>query len=192
MNRLRGAKHSTIGKFGAIAILCFIAFQSIGTNYLCFAFLAVAYLLGEAMGWGKWIATLIEREPRYDEDEGLTILFDGKVRIWDGIHHLASLFISEFDDYLNYSRLALAIRGVYWWGPVYLILYYFGVADLTTAIVSTLILGVCFPLSVEVARYLDLKNIGLFMRKGLTWSESDWAYAELFYGALQGAVLVFI
>ena len=156
----------------------------------------VAYLVGEAKGWGEWVGSLSRVEPwteellqgDYTDNEGKTFPF---------IHQISNFFIKEKIDgtfeqrankYRMYATLALILRGIYWWLPVYLVLALFGYISYDIAIVVSIGLGIAFPLAAEIGRRItftrlyDLKFIKLSFSPG-------WENQEIVYGALQGAVL---
>lgn len=156
----------------------------------------VAYLVGEAKGWGEWVGSLSRVEPwteellqgDYTDNEGKTFPF---------IHQISNFFIKEKIDgtfeqrankYRMYATLALILRGIYWWLPVYLVLALFGYISYEIAIVVSIGLGIAFPLAAEIGRRItftrlyDLKFIKLSFSPG-------WENQEIVYGALQGAVL---
>ena len=156
----------------------------------------VAYLVGEAKGWGEWVGSLSRVEPwteellqgDYTDNEGKTFPF---------IHQISNFFIKEKIDgtfeqrankYRMYATLALILRGIYWWLPVYLVLALFGYISYEIAVVVSIGLGIAFPLAAEIGRRItftrlyDLKFIKLSFSPG-------WENQEIVYGALQGAVL---
>ena len=156
----------------------------------------VAYLVGEAKGWGEWVGSLSRVEPwteellqgDYTDNEGKTFPF---------IHQISNFFIKEKIDgtfeqrankYRMYATLALILRGIYWWLPVYLVLALFGYISYEIAIVVSIGLGIAFPLAAEIGRRItftrlyDLKFIKLSFSPG-------WENQEIVYGAIQGAVL---
>ena len=159
----------------------------------------VAYLVGEAKGWGEWVGSLSRVEPwteellqgDYTDNEGKTFPF---------IHQISNFFIKEKIDgtfeqrankYRMYATLALILRGIYWWLPVYLVLALFGYISYEIAIVVSIGLGIAFPLAAEIGRRItftrlyDLKFIKLSFSQG-------WENQEVVYGAIQGLVMWYI
>lgn len=154
----------------------------------------ILYKIGESFGWGKWISSILTNKPHHDEDEGKTVfkLFGKQVIIWDGIHHIANLFIPEKKNFYAYSMLALSIRGVYWWTPI---LIYASIRTSlygSVALLCSLLLGVLFPLSVLLAMQWDWKIPYLIYQKDMI--NRSWQRSELIYGAFQGLIfgLLFI
>ena len=156
----------------------------------------VAYLIGEAKGWGEWVGSLTTHEVwteemlqrNYKEDEGKTFPF---------IYQISNFFIKEKIDgtfeeqckqYRKHATLALMLRGIYWWLPVYLVLAAFGVIDWCVAVVCAVGLGMAFPIAAELGRRwkftreYDLKFIKLSFSQG-------WENQEIVYGAFQGIVM---
>lgn len=156
----------------------------------------VAYLVGEAKGWGEWIGSLTRHEPwdeemlqrNYRDEEGKTFPF---------IHQIANSVCKEqidgsFEDrakqYRKYATLALMLRGMYWWLPVYLVMAAFGVISLYVAISAVVVLGLMFPIAAELGKRwkftkeYDLKFIKLSFSQG-------WENQEVIYGLFQGIAL---
>lgn len=156
----------------------------------------VAYLIGEAKGWGEWVGSLTRHEPwdeqmlqyNYKDDEGKTFPF---------IYQISNFFIKEKIDgtfeeqckqYRRHATLALILRGMYWWLPVYLVLVVFGVINFTEAFAIATLLGIAFPIAAEIGRHwkftktYDLKFIKLSFSQG-------WENQEVVYGMFQGIAL---
>lgn len=176
LNRLRGdGKYGWIGKYtAALFIGGSLLYMSDG-NFLPCILGIVTYIFGECFGWGKWIGSIINREPQYHIDQNKIEIFG--VTIWDGIHHLANLFINEGVNYLFYSRLALFIRGLYWWVPVFGVFWFFDLCDLEKMMTLSVVIAVFFPLSFEIARKVKIFGFNI------------WERGEIIYGGLQGLVL---
>ena len=156
----------------------------------------IAYLIGESKGWGEWVGSLTRHEPwteellehNYKDDEGKTFPF---------IYQIANFFIKEKIDgtfeeqckqYRKHATLALMLRGMYWWLPVYLVLAAFGVISWEIAVIAGVVLGIAFPIAAELGRRwefdksYDLKFIKLSFSQG-------WENQEVVYGAFQGIVM---
>ena len=156
----------------------------------------VAYLIGEAKGWGEWVGSLTRHEPwdeqmlqhNYKDDEGKTFPF---------IYQISNFFIKEKIDgtfeeqckqYRRHATLALMLRGIYWWLPVYLVLAAFGVIGWDIAVMVGIGLGIAFPIAAEIGRRItftrtyDLKFIKLSFSQG-------WENQEVVYGMFQGIAL---
>lgn len=173
-------------------------FTAVGGIWLGLAVFA-AYLIGEAKGWGEWVGSLSRVEPwtekhlndDYNDDEGKTFPF---------IHQIANFFIKERIDgtfeqralqYKRYATLALSLRGMYWWLPVFLVLAGFGLISFGTAAVAGILLGIMFPIACELGkrwkydRVYDLHFIKLSFSRG-------WENQEAIYGAFQGIAIAII
>ena len=134
------------------------------------------------LGARQWIGSIIhpDGDPQYEKRQGYE----------SGIHQVANALIKERQHYLAFCRLALALRGVWWWVPVFVPFYIFGcfgdwrigAIKLAAGVVA---LGVGFPLSVEASRRWNL-------RQAEYSGNVAWAEAEVFYGALHGVVLVLL
>jgi hypothetical protein len=156
----------------------------------------VAYLIGESKGWGEWVGSLSRVEPwtekhlaeDYADDEGKKFPF---------IHQIANSVIKEqiegsfekrANQYKRYATLALILRGMYWWLPVYLVMAAFGVISWYVAVIAGVGLGLMFPLACAIGRrwkferVYDLKFIKLSFSQG-------WENQEVVYGIVQGFIL---
>ncbi len=156
----------------------------------------VAYLVGESKGWGEWVGSLTRHEPWdeqmlqhcYKDDEGKTFPF---------IYHISNFFIKEKIDgtfeeqcnqYRKHATLALILRGMYWWLPVYLVLAIFQIITYQEALIIATLLGIAFPIAAEIGRRItftktyDLKFIKLSFSQG-------WENQEVVYGLFQGIAL---
>jgi len=180
---------------------------------------SLLYYLGQSFGWGKWVGALLEQKEaskgerfKYEE-EGHTIIALPERKIfgikipainfsyWDGIHHLANLIINfeKEGKYLDYCRVALSIRGIYWWLPVLVPFVVLGaVSNLYLTLVYLILLGITFPLSEEIALRYKLKKSGKepkyhkYKKKMHTYTEIAWAYAEYIYGFFCGLLIALI
>lgn len=211
LNRLRGT--GVIKHFGTLKIMNKEIRISFVGNHLYGLWLAlvlgiatmnawlglsilVAYLIGEAKGWGEWVGSLTRHEPwdeqmlqhNYKDDEGKTFPF---------IYQISNFFIKEKIDgtfeeqckqYRRHATLALMLRGIYWWLPVYLVLATFGVISFAEAFAIATLLGIAFPIAAEIGRRItftktyDLKFIKLSFSQG-------WENQEVVYGLFQGVAL---
>ena len=156
----------------------------------------VAYLVGESKGWGEWVGSLTRTEPwkeellqrNYADNEGKTFPF---------IYQITNFFIKEKIDgtfeekckqYRKHVTLALALRGLYWWLPVYLVLAIFQIITYQEALIIATLLGIAFPIACEIGKRIkfnktyDLKFIKLSFSQG-------WENQEVVYGLFQGIAL---
>ena len=210
LNRLRGT--GVLKQFGTLKVFNREIRINFNGNHLYGLYLAVvvgiltmnalagmavlvAYLVGEAKGWGEWVGSLTRHEPwdeemlqkNYRDEEGKTFPF---------IHQIANSVCKEqidgsFEDrakqYRKYATLALMLRGMYWWLPVYGVMAAFGVISWYVAASAAVVLGVMFPIAAELGkrwkfeRVYDLKFVKLSLSRG-------WENQEIVYGAMQGLV----
>ena len=156
----------------------------------------VAYLIGEAKGWGEWVGSLTRHEP-WDEQMLQRNYLDAEGKTFPFIYQIANFFIKEKIDgtfeeqcrqYRKHATLALMLRGMYWWLPVYGVIAAFGVISWQVAAVAGIVLGIAFPIAAEIGRRMtftreyDLKFIKLSFSQG-------WENQEIVYGMIQGVVL---
>ena len=99
--------------------------------------------------------------------------------------------LTKVSEGINHATLALILRGIYWWLPVYMVMAAFGVISWYVAVIAGLVLGLAFPLACELGkrwkfeRVYDLKFIKLSFSRG-------WENQEIVYGAMQGLVLLLV
>ena len=156
----------------------------------------VAYLVGEAKGWGEWVGSLTRTEP-WDEELIALVYRDDEGKKFPFVYQTANFFIKEKIDgtfeeqckqYRKHATLALILRGFYWWLPVYLTLALFGVISFAEAFAIATLLGITFPIAAEIGRRItftktyDLKFIKLSFSQG-------WENQEVVYGLFQGIAL---
>lgn len=163
-----GAPIAAIGLMGVMYLL---------TYNLLLAFAAgLAYFIGEAPGWAKWIKAVPfwgnkQWQENYNKNEaprgtGKSI----------GIHQLASVFVNELKDFEAYSKVCLVLRGIVWWAPVYAVFVYFGLVNIATAVLAVILMGMMFPITYRIGWKIT----------------KDSAYvprAEQLYGFTQGIIL---
>lgn len=142
-------------------------------------FILALYILGESYAWGKWVG-YITADPdeealiEYDNDDGRSFPF---------VHYIANFIIDQKVNYTAYCYAALAVRGIFWWLPLYSVLGYF-VGEADVGAITGLMVGLLFPIAAWLGgRVLTFKfefpKIKLFCRGG-------WERQELVYGLFQG------
>ena len=156
----------------------------------------VAYLVGEAKGWGEWVGSLTRHEP-WDEQMLQHCYKDNEGKTFPFIYQISNFFIKEKIDgtfeeqceqYRRHATLALILRGMYWWLPVYLVLAIFQIITYQEALIIATLLGIAFPIACEIGRRItftktyDLKFIKLSFSQG-------WENQEVVYGLFQGIAL---
>ena len=177
LNRLRG----TQGLWSKIIglLLAFIVLAIWGNVWVAVA-VGLGYIIGESFGWGLWVGALsVHREstPNKTEDEGAN----------NGIQWLARKLVPDWQNmFLHYCRVALTIRGFYWWLPTLAPLYFVGFNPLFLAGCITF-LSIGFPIACELGYYFRDKIS--FDKFGLSYS-GGWELQEGFYGLMQDLVFI--
>ena len=143
---------------------------------------ALLFLAGESLAFGKWVGYLTYPE-NYDKE-----LFEAnkKGSNFPFIHQTANYFINQSNPY-NYSILALSIRGLYWWLPLYLLFAYIGLINYFEAIIIGMLLGISFPIVCILSRKFTFR----FDYKYLVCTD-NWHRQELIYGFFQGLGMGYI
>lgn len=178
LNRLRG----TDGLWSKIIGLLLTLATLIASHntYVALA-VGLGYIIGESFGWGLWVGTLsVQRLNGYalhDEGEGRN----------NGIEWIASHIVKPTQEsWLNYCRVALSIRGLYWWLPTLAPLYFVGFSvEVLTIMILALSIG--FPIACELGYYFRDKVS--FEKYGLSYS-GGWEIQEGFYGLMQDLVFI--
>lgn len=175
LNRFPRGMYGIGAKFNGV-VLGLLAYFVFHNPYVAMA-LAIGYVLGESFGWGLWIGTLTEqRELGYllkDEGEGRN----------NGIELVTTKFINPTQaTWIKYCRLALSIRGLYWWIPTLAPLYFVGIGFNSLLLVIVL-LSIGFPIACEIGYYTTTKFNFKHMGSG-------WEHQEVWYGLMQDIVLV--
>ena len=210
LNRLRGTgliKHFGTLHIGKYSIEIKLVWNHIYGLYfaLIFGFLTgsfwigvltfVAYLVGEAKGWGEWVGALTRWESKdekwlekqYKDNEGVGFPY---------IHQIANSIVKEqiegtleakLKQYHRYATLALTLRGVYWWSLVYGVIAWFGLINLYEYAVIVAILGIGFPIACEIGKMIT--SNGRIWK--IEWSQG-WENQELVYGLIQGMCLWYV
>ena len=174
LNRLRG----TIGLWSKIiGLLLALVVQIAFCNPYVSVAVGLGYIIGESFGWGEWIGTLTgDRSIKQLNEEGAN----------NGIKWLASKVIDPSKDWINYCRVALTIRGLYWWLPTLAPLYFVGFSVVSVA-AAVAVLSIGFPIACEIGYRLNGKIT--FHKYGLS-IEGGWEIQEVAYGVIQDVVLI--
>ena len=115
LNRLRGTQGLWSKIIGLLlALIVQIAFNN---PYVAIA-VGLGYIIGESFGWGDWVGCLTSNRNNYKDttDEGKS----------NGIMWLSQKIVPDWrTNFIDYSRVALTIRGFYWWflalAPLYFV-----------------------------------------------------------------------
>ena len=179
LNRLRGM-NGVWSKFNGLllALIVQIAFDN---PYVSVA-VGLGYIIGESFGWVEWIGNLTtNRKNKTDTlgDEGEN----------NGIEYIATKLVPNWNvAFIKYCRVALCIRGIYWWLPTLAPLYFVGFNPLFLAGCITF-LSIGFPIACELGYYFRDKVS--FEKFGLSYS-GGWELQEGFYGLMQDIVFIAI
>jgi len=138
-----------------------------------FIFTAFLFLIGESFAWGKWVGYLVSDngEKEYWNDNGKSFPF---------IHQIANFFLKEKEDYLNYCRLALTIRGFIWWTPLLTLLGYIDLLSWYQVALNYIILAVGFPLACELSKKWKFNYQSKYLM-----IDTNWEKQEIIYGFIQ-------
>ena len=187
LNRLRGTGDVLrVGNFAITGIMLYSLYLMIVISlvtewYYALAF-GVLFIAGESYAWGKWIGFLVDYENKHEPE------YESKVgKGFPYIHYIANYIVDERIDYKRYCQVALAIRGFFWFAPIYGLLYYIGLINTTETIALITILSIGFPIACYVGRNWDYNN-----KIGVLEFKRGWENQEIAYGAMQGVVLWYV
>lgn len=175
LNRMRGGgvKHGAM--IASVAIGLFFGILTLNP-YIGLA-CAVGYDLGERMGWGLWIGNLTDHRYKTSPDDG-----EGKN---NGIQWLARKIVPNYaTNMVNYCRVALTIRGIYWALLTLAPLFFTSINPLVV-IGCIMWLGVAFPLACELAYRTYPKLQSNFLEFNTAWNTQ-----EGFYGLAWDVALI--
>ena len=177
LNRLRGTQGLWSKIIGLLlALIVQIVFDNV---YVALA-VGLGYIIGESFGWGEWVGNLTtHRKNKTDtlEDEGEN----------NGIKYIATKLVPNWNvAFIKYCRVALGIRGIYWWLPTLAPLYFVGFSVVSIAVAAA-VLSIGFPIACEVGYRLNGKI--KFHKFGIS-IEGGWEIQEVAYGVIQDVVLI--
>lgn len=175
LNRLRGAYGWMAKVIGALLGGAF--YLATSDLYISLA-IAIGYILGESFGWGKWIGGIYSKHTvataeNLAEEEGYN----------NGVHWLANKIHPELVNYYHYCLTALALRGMLWFTLTLLPVYAAAYISTYAFAFAIIVLGIGFPISI----ILGAKTAPKF---SFNYMEGYWEHAEVWYGLMQGIVLV--
>jgi len=142
------------------------------------------YILGESFCWGKWVGYLTYSDSPEDYDNP-----DGKSFPW--VHYIAETFIEQRDDYKNYCRLALAIRGLFWWVLPVTFLYSIQLIPLWFVPVTLMGLSIGFPIAAELGKRLDFEYHSRYLNLSRGWENQELIYGFIHFLFLTAPLLCF-
>ena len=183
LNRWRGTGiiFSRITGTMIYALYIGLLFGLLSTWYIGLLSIAL-FLLGESFGLGKWVGYLTYSE-NYNKEQFENNKAGSKFPF---IHQTANYFINQSNPY-KYSVLALSIRGLYWWLPLYLLFAYIGLINYIESIIIGVLLGVGFPSACILSRRFSFT----FKHKYLVCTD-NWHRQELIYGMFQGTAVWYV
>ena len=175
LNRLRGTEGLWSKIIGLLlALVVQIAFNN---PYVSLA-VGLGYIIGESFGWGDWVGTLTS---------GRTVMpvpyTEGKN---NGIQWLATKVVDPVIRWREHCRVALTIRGFYWWLPTLAPLYFVGF-DPYYLTIAVVLLGVGFPIACEIG-YRTQKLFSV--NKPYFHMTGGWEHQEVWYGVIQDLVFI--
>lgn len=165
-----------------LSLLCVYGYDLVVTNVFYSVSAVMLFLLGESYAFGKWVGFLVDYEDEHTPE------YDSKVgKGFPYIHYIANYIVNERVDYKRYCQVALAIRGLFWWLPLYLLFASIGFISYVEAILLGVVVGIGFPVAAYVGRNWDYnKKIGVLEFK------RGWENQEVVYGLIQGIALWYI
>lgn len=176
LNRLRGT-NGVWSKFNGL-LISYILLSVFNNHYVALS-VGILYVIGESFGWGDWVGTVSERSHKY-----MPVPYNEGINNY--IQWLATKIIDPSKDWLNHCRVALIIRGFYWYVPILFLLFFVGISPYLL-VISMLFLSISFWLSYELG-YL-LKDKISFERFGLSF-KGGWELGEAFVGCSQDIILI--
>lgn len=177
LERLRGFR----GEFKVIngIALALIVGLLFPTHYIVAVFVGLGYIFGNKIGgWGLWKGSLaVKRE------DGFILHTEREGGIYTGIQKLVEwLMPPTIENWLDHCRVALFLRGIWWWLPTLATLYFIGIG-FNHLFLAVLLLSIGFPLSCEIGYYTSKLWNFKFMDGG---SE----HSEVIYGFMQDIVII--
>ena len=179
LNRLRG----TQGLWSKIiGLLLALVVQIVFDNYYVAIAIGLGYIIGESFGWGEWIGNLSVHRNKTTaklEDEGAN----------NGIQWLAKNIVRYYlTSYIRYCNVALTIRGLYWWMPTLLPLYFVGFS-VESLVIAIVVLSIGFPFACELgyrtSKMFEFNKYGFSIKGG-------WEHQEVWYGLMQDIVMAYL
>lgn len=187
LNRLRGTGDVLrVGNFAITGIMLYALYLMIVVTmmtewYYGLAFVAM-FLIGESFAFGKWVGFLVDYEDEHTPE------YDSKIgKKFPYVHYIAEMIVSEKSNYKRYCQIALAIRGMVWWLPVYAVLCIAGLISWTEVVGIGVLLGIWFPVACYIGRNWDYNA-----KFGVLEFKRGWENQEIAYGAIQGLCLWYV
>ncbi len=182
LNRWRGTGDIvTLGKIRITGVMIYALYLALVVGCLSTWYYgiltAILFIAGESFAWGKWIGYLVSEngEKEYWNDNGKNFPF---------IHQTANFFVKEKVNYKLYCQIALTIRGIYWFLPMLVLFGFAGLMSWSIVAISTLVLGIGFPIACELAKYWKFRYVSKWLVV-----ESKWEKQEVIYGLFHWAAI---
>lgn len=164
-------------------------------NILAGLAVLVAYLVGESKGWGELVGALTRWETKdeewlqqqYKDNEGVGFPYIHQITNAIAKEQIEGTLEERLEQYHKYARLALTLRGMFWWGLVYGTASMFGIVSVLEAIVITIALGIGFPVACWLGKKMDFSK-----KYGILHLSRGWENQELAYGVMQGIALWYV
>lgn len=178
LNRYRGeyAYFAWINGF-IIALIVFVL-----TNNITVAVITgLGYVLGECFGWGKWIGAVIANKSQLSKEK----LAERENSL--GIETLVGKFINPQTHGLKFCWVCLALRGLVWYGFVFIPLAFVYGFSLLLPLIW---LSIGFPLSFWLA--IKTRKISFECVKLKFYCVTDWQRGEVYYGLMFDLALIYL
>ena len=187
LNRLRGIGDvMRVGNFRVTGIMLYALYLMVVVTMLSEWYYGLAFVVlfvaGESYAWGKWIGYLVDYEDEHSPE------YDSKVgKSFPYIHYIANAIVSERVNYKKYCQVALTLRGLVWFAPMYAVLWYAGLINWIEVVIISIVLAVGFPIAAYVGRNLDYNKMF-----GILEFKRGWENQEVVYGLIQGMCLWYV
>lgn len=144
---------------------------------------ATGMLVGESMGFGKWVGYLCYPELKDVEKEYLDD--EGKKFPW--IHYVANMVVDEKKDFARYCNVALGIRGLLWGLMLYAGVFALGFISWYVWLGAGCLWAVGFPMACRMSRKIEWR----YRSKWLSVKDR-WELQEVLYGVFQMLAFVLV
>lgn len=198
LNRWRGTGTIvTIGKFSLIgniiyavyiSIIVGCSYELIFDGYISFVYGilgGILYILGESFAWGKWLGWLVsydkDSKPDYNNDDG---------RSFPYIHYIAQAIVKQENDYTTYCEIALAIRGLFWWLPLFAMLFMIDLISIYNIIVALTMLSTGFPIAAYIGKNINFEYRSKYFNTSKGWENQELVYGFFHWIAINISILI--
>lgn len=191
LNRYRGTGDIfAIGSLKITGVMLYAAYLGLLIGFLSewyYGLLVVGlFLAGESYAWGTWISFLCYPENHEKE-------YDSKVgRGFPYIHYIANSITNQYKDYKLYCEVALAIRGLFWWIPIILLLSYVNLIPIWFIFVSALGLSLGFPVACYLSTIWNFEYTSKFISIKGNWEKQEIIYGLFHFLFLTAPLIYFL